>query len=42
PGRRDHPEAAATRERTDRQRAARLSGYRNVLGLAYLTLVPQE
>ncbi|MBZ2409744.1 methyltransferase domain-containing protein [Streptomyces sp. L06] len=37
-----HPEAAATRERTDRQRAAWLSGYRNVLGLAYLTLVPQE
>ncbi|MFE1146148.1 SAM-dependent methyltransferase [Streptomyces albidoflavus] len=38
----DHPEAAATRERTDRQRAAWLSGYRNVLGLAYLTLVPQR
>ncbi|PJT51429.1 methyltransferase, partial [Streptomyces albidoflavus] len=37
-----HPEAAAVRERTDRQRAAWLNGYRNVLGIAYLTLVPQE
>ncbi|GAA3398484.1 class I SAM-dependent methyltransferase [Streptomyces roseoviridis] len=35
----DHPLAAETRARVDRQRAAWL-GYRQVLGIAYLTLVP--
>ncbi|GHC66646.1 SAM-dependent methyltransferase [Streptomyces flavofungini] len=35
-----HPEAAALRERADRHRATFLRGYRQVLGLAYLTLVP--
>ncbi|GGR95605.1 SAM-dependent methyltransferase [Streptomyces aureoverticillatus] len=35
-----HPEAAALRERADRHRATYLRGYRGVLGLAYLTLVP--
>ncbi|MFE4588685.1 SAM-dependent methyltransferase [Streptomyces laurentii] len=35
----DHPLAAETRERVDRQRSAWL-GYRGVLGIAYLTLVP--
>ncbi|MEU7073398.1 class I SAM-dependent methyltransferase [Streptomyces narbonensis] len=35
----DHPLAAETRERADRQRSAWLNGYRRVLGLAYLTLV---
>ncbi|MFK3734441.1 SAM-dependent methyltransferase [Streptomyces sp. NPDC088090] len=35
----DHPLAAETRERVDRQRSAWLDGYRNVLGIAYLTLV---
>ncbi|MET9678912.1 SAM-dependent methyltransferase [Streptomyces coeruleorubidus] len=34
-----HPQAAETRERADRHRAAWLT-YRGVLGLAYLTLVP--
>ncbi len=35
----DHPLAAETRERVDRQRATWLNGYRQVLGIAYLTLV---
>nr|WP_078947764.1 class I SAM-dependent methyltransferase [Streptomyces griseus] len=35
----DHPLAAETRERLDRHRAQWL-GYRGILGLAYLTLVP--
>ncbi|GHG10942.1 SAM-dependent methyltransferase [Streptomyces filamentosus] len=35
----DHPLAAETRERVDRQRSGWLNGYRNVLGIAYLTLV---
>ncbi|WP_030544477.1 cyclopropane-fatty-acyl-phospholipid synthase family protein [Streptomyces albus] len=36
----DHPLAAETRERVDRQRTSWLTGYRDVLGLAHLTLVP--
>lgn len=36
----DHPLADETRERVDRHRASWLKGYREVLGLAYLTLVP--
>ncbi|MFF8606684.1 SAM-dependent methyltransferase [Streptomyces sp. NPDC015346] len=36
----DHPLAAETRERVDRQRSTWLNGYRNALGIAYLTLVP--
>ncbi|MFF8617293.1 SAM-dependent methyltransferase [Streptomyces sp. NPDC015350] len=36
----DHPLAAETRERVDRHRASWLKGYRGVLGMAYLTLVP--
>ncbi|MFV2121555.1 SAM-dependent methyltransferase [Streptomyces sp. Act-28] len=36
----DHPAAAETRARVDRQRASWLNGYRDVLGMAYLTLVP--
>ncbi|WP_327070459.1 class I SAM-dependent methyltransferase [Kitasatospora sp. NBC_01250] len=39
-GRTGHPLAAETRERLDRHRASWLRGYRGVLGLAYLTLVP--
>lgn len=35
----DHPLAAETRERVDRQRSHWLNGYRRVLGMAYLTLV---
>ncbi|MGA4842341.1 SAM-dependent methyltransferase [Streptomyces sp. G45] len=35
-----HPEAEAVRERADGHRSAWLRGYRGVLGLAYLTLVP--
>ncbi|MFE7602176.1 methyltransferase [Streptomyces sp. NPDC057494] len=35
----DHPLAAETRERVDRQRSQWLSGYRRALGIAYLTLV---
>ncbi|URM92292.1 class I SAM-dependent methyltransferase [Streptomyces sp. MRC013] len=35
-----HPAAAATRARVDRQRSSWLGGYRGVLGMAYLTLVP--
>ncbi|MER7620978.1 class I SAM-dependent methyltransferase [Streptomyces sp. NPDC126503] len=34
-----HPLAAETRERVDRQRSSWLDGYRDVLGIAYLTLV---
>ncbi|MEU8761352.1 methyltransferase domain-containing protein [Streptomyces sp. NPDC048659] len=36
-----HPEAAALRARVDRQRSAWL-GYRGLLGIAYLTLVPVD
>lgn len=36
----DHPDAAELRERADRHRSTWLRGYRGVLGLAYLTLVP--
>ncbi|MGW7051213.1 SAM-dependent methyltransferase [Streptomyces sp. NPDC054887] len=36
----DHPLAAETRERVDRQRSTWANGYRNILGMAYLTLVP--
>lgn len=35
----DHPEAAAVRQRADRQHAAYLRGYRGVLGFAHLRLV---
>ncbi|UUN25328.1 cyclopropane-fatty-acyl-phospholipid synthase family protein [Streptomyces sp. FIT100] len=35
-----HPLAAETRNRVDRHRASWLRGYRGVLGLVYLTLVP--
>jgi SAM-dependent methyltransferase len=35
-----HPKAAEVRERVDEHRSWWLRGYRNVLGLAYLTLVP--
>ncbi|MFI7315435.1 SAM-dependent methyltransferase [Streptomyces venezuelae] len=35
-----HPEAAATRSRVDAQRSSWLRGYRGVLGITYLTLVP--
>ncbi|MDN3292850.1 methyltransferase domain-containing protein [Streptomyces ficellus] len=35
-----HPSAAEVRERVDRQRGTWLNGYRRVLGIAYLTLVP--
>jgi SAM-dependent methyltransferase len=36
----DHPRAEETREQADRHRASYLRGYRGVLGIAYLTLVP--
>ncbi|SDL02770.1 Methyltransferase domain-containing protein [Nonomuraea maritima] len=36
----DHPEAAEMRADADRHRASYLTGYRGVLGLVYLTLVP--
>lgn len=36
----DHPLAEETRNRVDRHRAQWLRGYRGVMGLAYLTLVP--
>ncbi|MFF5937976.1 SAM-dependent methyltransferase [Streptomyces sp. NPDC012508] len=35
-----HPLAAETRDRVDRQRSSWLNGYRDILGMAYLTLVP--
>ncbi|MFC5801824.1 SAM-dependent methyltransferase [Streptomyces formicae] len=35
-----HPLAAETRNRVDRHRASWLRGYRGVLGLVYLTLIP--
>ncbi|MBY8878186.1 SAM-dependent methyltransferase [Actinacidiphila acidipaludis] len=35
-----HPLAEETRERVDRHRTSWLRGYRGVLGIAYLTLVP--
>ncbi|MET9651217.1 class I SAM-dependent methyltransferase [Streptomyces sp. NPDC006460] len=37
-----HPLATETRERVDVQRASWLRGYRNVLGIAYLTLIPVD
>jgi cyclopropane fatty-acyl-phospholipid synthase-like methyltransferase len=37
---RDHPLAAGTREAVDEHRSYWLRGYRGILGLAYLTLVP--
>jgi cyclopropane fatty-acyl-phospholipid synthase-like methyltransferase len=37
---RDHPLAGQTRERVDEHRSYWLRGYRGILGLAYLTLVP--
>ncbi|BCJ32732.1 SAM-dependent methyltransferase [Actinocatenispora thailandica] len=36
----DHPLAAKTRTRVDAHRASWLRGYRNVLNIAYLTLIP--
>src|SRR5579859_1276471 len=36
----DHPEAAALRQRLDEHRSHWLRGYRGLLGLAYLTLIP--
>ncbi|OIK01859.1 methyltransferase [Streptomyces colonosanans] len=36
----DHPLAKETRDRVDRHRSTWLRGYRDVMGLAYLTLVP--
>jgi hypothetical protein len=36
----DHPEAARIRKQVDEHRSFYLRGYRGVLGLAYLTLVP--
>ncbi|MFF7524073.1 MULTISPECIES: SAM-dependent methyltransferase [Streptomyces] len=36
----DHPLAKETRDRVDRHRKMWLRGYRGVMGLAYLTLVP--
>ncbi|MER7398891.1 class I SAM-dependent methyltransferase [Streptomyces sp. NPDC000151] len=36
----DHPLAPESRERADAHRASWLSGYRDLLGIAYLTLVP--
>ncbi|MFI8993725.1 SAM-dependent methyltransferase [Streptomyces sp. NPDC053542] len=38
----DHPLAPETRERADAHRASWLTGYRGLLGIAYLTLVPVE
>jgi cyclopropane fatty-acyl-phospholipid synthase-like methyltransferase len=35
----DHPDAAAIRNRAERQRTGYLSGYRGVLGMAYLCLL---
>lgn len=37
-----HPRAAEARERADRHRATWLRGYRGLLGIAYLTLVPVD
>ncbi|MER5747188.1 class I SAM-dependent methyltransferase [Streptomyces sp. NPDC002225] len=37
-----HPLAQETRERADRHRESWLRGYRGVLGMAYLTLVPVD
>ena len=36
----DHPEAAGIRQRLDEHRSYWLRGYRGLLGLAYLTLIP--
>ena len=38
----DHPLASQTRQDTDQHRSHWLRGYRNVLGMAYLTLVPVD
>ncbi|MFJ4717042.1 SAM-dependent methyltransferase [Streptomyces sp. NPDC088785] len=38
----DHPLAEETREKLDRHRSSWLRGYRDVLGIAYLTLVPVD
>jgi SAM-dependent methyltransferase len=38
----DHPLASQTRRDTDQHRSHWLRGYRNVLGMAYLTLAPVE
>lgn len=38
----DHPLAQETRDRADRHRSMWLRGYRGVMGLAYLTLVPVQ
>ncbi|GII80908.1 SAM-dependent methyltransferase [Sphaerisporangium rufum] len=38
----DHPAAKETRDRVDRHRDMWLRGYRDIMGLAYLTLVPVE
>ncbi|MEU6985275.1 class I SAM-dependent methyltransferase [Streptomyces sp. NPDC046324] len=35
-----HPLAVETRDRVDRQRSSWLNGYRGILGMTYLTLVP--
>jgi len=37
-----HPLAKETRDRVDRHRSTWLRGYRNVMGLAYLTLLPES
>ncbi|MFF2008265.1 SAM-dependent methyltransferase [Streptomyces sp. NPDC058195] len=37
-----HPLAQETRERVDRHRTSWLAGYRGVLGMAYLTLIPVD
>ncbi|MFE7211515.1 SAM-dependent methyltransferase [Streptomyces sp. NPDC001698] len=38
----DHPLAKETRDRVDRHRGMWLRGYRGVLGMAYLTLIPVD
>jgi hypothetical protein len=39
--RQDHPEAAETRKMADEHLSVWLRGSRGLLGLAYLTLIPQ-
>ncbi|MFF7250662.1 hypothetical protein ACFZBU_43155 [Embleya sp. NPDC008237] len=36
----DHALAAEARERVDRRRSSWVDGYRNILGITYLPLVP--
>ena len=36
----DHPEATRIRDQLDQHRSYWLRGYRGILGMAYLTLVP--